>query len=130
MANHTEEVDRFMKNLEHPLKEEIEVLRDIILNSDERITEHIKWNAPSFGYRGEDRVTFNLHPSGRIQLVFHRGAKVKDSKDFVFEDETGLLEWVASDRAVVMFHDMQDVEAKKPAFIKLVNQWMESTNST
>jgi hypothetical protein len=103
-------------------------VRAIILESDEQITEQIKWNAPSFGYRGEDRVTFRLHPPDRIQLVFHRGAKMKDSKDFKFKDDTGLLEWVASDRAVVTFHNMEDVEAKKGALKTVVRRWMESTS--
>ena len=41
-------VVEFLNNLEHPLKNEIEEVRKIILSVDEQITEHIKWNAPSF----------------------------------------------------------------------------------
>jgi hypothetical protein len=51
----TQEVDRFMKGLDHPLKEGVEQLRAAILDSNDRITEHIKWNAPCFRYAGEDR---------------------------------------------------------------------------
>lgn len=127
MSNRSEQVDQFIKTLEHPLKEEIEKVRSIILDSDEQITEHIKWNAPSFCYQGEDRVTFRLHPADHIQLVLHRGAKVKDSKDFLYEDSTGLLEWVAKDRAVVTLVDMQDVEAKSTALSKAISQWVRST---
>ncbi len=36
-----------MAGLEHPLKAEIEALRDIILRAHPGITELIKWNAPS-----------------------------------------------------------------------------------
>lgn len=68
-----------------------------------------------------------LHPQDSIQLIFHRGAKVKDSKDFVFNDSTGLLKWVTDDRAIVTLHEMKDVEAKKAALAKVVNEWMEST---
>ncbi len=127
MSNRTEEVDQFMQSLDHPLKAEVEAVRGMILSSNERITEHIKWNAPSFCYEGEDRVTFKLHPQDRIQLIFHRGAKVKDGKDFAFEDSTGLLQWVAADRATVTLHDINDVQAKEAALIKVVHQWMEST---
>jgi len=128
MSNRTDEVNQFLKKLEHPLKEEIEKVRAIILDSNKQITEHIKWNAPSFCYKGADRVTFHLHAEDRIQLIFHRGAKVKDSKDFVFKDSTGLLEWVDRDRAVVKLHEMKEVKAKKAALVKVVNQWMKSTS--
>jgi uncharacterized protein YdeI (YjbR/CyaY-like superfamily) len=126
MSNQTD-VDQFLQTLDHPLQAEIEQVRAIILGSDEQITEHIKWNAPSFCYRGQDRVTMKLHPQNRIQLVFHRGAKVKDSQDFVFEDGTGLLKWAAKDRAVVTLHGMEDVKSKAMALEVVVVQWMKST---
>jgi len=114
-----------MEELEHPLKEGIEHLRTAILDSNDGITEHIKWKAPSFRYAGEDRVTFRLFPEDRVQLIFHRGVKVKgDSKDFVFEDGTGLLKWVANDRAVVALRDAEDAEAKRPALVEVVNRWV------
>jgi hypothetical protein len=47
MPNRSQEVNRFMKRLNHPLKEGVEQLRTVILDSNDRITEHIKWNAPS-----------------------------------------------------------------------------------
>lgn len=46
-------VDEFMAGLEQPLKAEIETVRAIILDADKRITERIKWNAPSFYLRSE-----------------------------------------------------------------------------
>ncbi len=111
-----------MKGLNHPLKEEIERLRLAILGSNDRITEHTKWKAPSFCYAGEDRVTFRLYPAERAQLIFHRGAKVKgDAADFAFEDDTGLLRWVADDRAVVA---LRDAEARQRDLVELVNRWV------
>ena len=124
-VNNTEEVDAFMAQLDHPLKAEVQAVRDIIKGANPAITEHIKWNAPSFCYNGDDKVTMNLHSKDSIQLIFHRGAKVKDSKDFSFEDRTGLLEWLAADRATVKLHNMEDVTAKKAALAKVVNQWMD-----
>lgn len=55
-------------------------------------------------YAGDDRVTFRLQPGDRLQLVFHRGAKVRaDSEDFAFGDSTGLLSWASNDRAMRSF---------------------------
>ena len=124
MPNRSREVERFMEELDHPLKEEIGRLREAILDSNDRITEHIKWKAPSFRYAGEDRVTFRLHPAERAQLVFHRGAKVKDdAAEFAFEDDTGLLRWVAQDRAVVA---LRDAEARQGDLVEVVNRWVVS----
>jgi hypothetical protein len=126
MPNRSQEVDRFMERLDHPLKEGVERLRAAILDSNDQITEHIKWNAPSFRYAGEDRMTFKLFPVERVLLVFHRGAKVKgdDAGDFVFDDDSGLLRWVANDRAVVALRNVEDVEAKQPALVDVVNRWV------
>ena len=47
-------------------------------------------------------MTFRLYPDDGVLLVFHRGTKVKsDAGEFAFEDDTGLLRWVADNRAVV-----------------------------
>ncbi|MCP3103461.1 DUF1801 domain-containing protein [Myxococcus sp. K15C18031901] len=127
MANRAEAVDRYMLELEHPLKEEVERVRAAILASDRRITERIKWNAPSFGYT-DDRVTFKLQPKHQFQLIFHRGAKVKDSQGFSFEDASGLLRWAAADRAVVTLRDAQDVRAKLEALVEVVKLWMDATS--
>jgi hypothetical protein len=44
--------------------------------------------------RGEDRVTFRVRRGDRLQIVLHRGTRVRDdAKAFVFEDVAGLLDW-------------------------------------
>jgi hypothetical protein len=125
MARRADSVDAFLAELQHPLKSGIEQLRAAILASNGAITEHVKWNAPSFCYEGVDRVTFRLQPGDRLQLVLHRGARTRDdAADFRFEDPTGLLEWLAADRAVVTFRDLADVEARKAAVADLVSRWV------
>ena len=128
MANRTTEVTDFLRELSHPMKQGVVTLRDAILASDDAITEHIKWNAPSFCYRGDDRVTFRLGPADRLRLVFHRGAKVRqDAHEFVFADSDGLLDWASSDRATLTLNELDEVQARLPAIVSLVNRWMRST---
>lgn len=124
-----EQVIEYMSVLEHPLKKEIEIIREIILSTNTQITEHIKWNAPSFCFNNEDRVTFNLRGKGHVQLIFHCGAKVKDNKakEPLFYDTTGLLDWVAGDRATVKFINMNDVKAKEEKLIEVITKWIEAT---
>ena len=128
MPNETPEVTEFLQGLAHPLKDEAMKVRAAILASDDEITEHIKWNAPSFRYHGDDRVTFRLQPGNRLQLVFHRGAKVRpDSDDFVFEDASGLLEWSTADRGTVALDELDDLDAELPTVVELVGRWMRAT---
>lgn len=121
----------FMDNLEHPLKGEIEEVRKIIISSSYTLSEHIKWNAPSYHIEGEDRITFNLHGKGFFRLIFHCGSKVKENVDIqhLIDDTTGILEWVTSDRAIVKFTSMRDVNAKEQELKKVITKWLEITVS-
>jgi len=114
-----------MSKLEHPLKAEAEAIRAIILKSRKGITEHIKWNAPSFCYNNEDRVTFHLRSKEYIQLIFHRGTKPKDNTGFQFSDPTGLLEWIAADRATIKLTTMKEVTSKKKSLSEIINLWID-----
>jgi hypothetical protein len=119
------EIDRFLAELDHRLKAGVEQLRAVILATDPGITEHLKWNAPSYRFGGEDRVTFRLQPRDQLQLVLHRGARVRaDSADFVFTDPTGLVDWRSPDRGVVTFPDLASVAAAQAAVPVLVAAWI------
>jgi hypothetical protein len=72
------EVQAFLQGLKHSRKAAMEAVRETILSAHPGITEQLKWNAPSFGIDGDDRITFRLQPGDRVQLVFHRGAQKRD----------------------------------------------------
>lgn len=120
-----EQVAEFFANLDHPLKAAMESLREIILAADRTIAEQIKWKGPSFCYNGDDRVTFNVR-ADHILLIFHRGAKVKDrtSGGRLFDDPTGLLEWITDDRATIKFSNESDVDEKRNDLTKVVKLWI------
>jgi hypothetical protein len=122
------EVQAFLRALQHSRKDEVEAVREVILSAHPGLTEQIKWNAPSFCIDGDDRITFRLQPGDRVQLVFHRGTRKRaDASTFSFQDGAGLLEWVAPDRTLVAFRDLDDVAAKRPALADLVRRWMTAT---
>lgn len=125
----TAEVLLFLDSCQHPLKPAMEFLRNLILASDKTITEHIKWNGPSFCYGGDDRITFNLHKNDQILVVFHRGAKGKETKSDapLFTDSTGLLQWLSNERAVAKFFSLEEVQEKKIKIKKLVKDWLKAT---
>jgi hypothetical protein len=121
----THDVDTLIAHLQHPMKIGVQQLRAAIIESNPQITEHVKWKSPSFCFAGEDRVTFRLHPKGLLQLIFHRGAKVRaDSAEFAFEDDTGLLEWATTDRAVATLKDQADVDRHQTELVTLINRWV------
>lgn len=121
-----ESVDVFLDALDHPFKAEILALRQIILAADARIAEGIKWNAPSFR-TSEYFATFHLRAKDGVQIILHLGAKVRDTAvtGITIEDPAALLEWLARDRAMVKFRDVQDIAGKRAAFTLLLRQWIE-----
>jgi hypothetical protein len=129
MAKSVVSVDDFLSNLQHPQKAAILQLRKAILAADSGITERIKWNAPSFCYGGDDRVTFRFPPKGGLQLIFHRGAKTKDTTGFSFDDPSGLMEWAALDRAVVTLSTDSEIASKTAKVVDLVRAWCKATET-
>ncbi|MCU6713058.1 DUF1801 domain-containing protein [Paenibacillus sp. J5C_2022] len=124
-----EQVRLYLDRLEHPFKSEIIEVRRIVLHADEHLTEHIKWNAPSFCYDNKDRITFNLHGKNGFRLIFHCGSKSTEQADKgpLFEDHTKMLEWITGDRAVVKFTSKEDVTLKEEKLKEVVIKWIEET---
>lgn len=117
----------FLRDLDHPLKKEMEAVRKIILGVSPEIREGIKWNAPSFRTK-EYFATLNLRAKDgkdRIWLILHMGAKAKDNtKTLEISDPTGLLTWLAKDRALVTFSDAKDIKAKRTALETFIREWI------
>ena len=125
-ASAPESVEDFLAALEHPFKREILTLRQLILGADPRISEGIKWNAPSF--RTEEYfATFHLRAKEGVQVILHLGAKKRDdlASGIDIPDPESLLEWLAKDRASVRFRDMKDIDAKGAAFASVIRQWIQ-----
>ncbi len=114
--NKTEKVTEFIKNLDNPLKEEIDAVREIVLGASDKITEDIKWSAPSFIYKG-NLATFNPRAKKMVNLTFHTGALLNDT--------TGLLEGDKKEARVARFYSMEDVLEKKEALQAVVRKWID-----
>ena len=113
-------VDAYMAALDHPFTAEVQAVREIILGVDPRITEQVKWNAPSFSYGGY-LATFSLYVTKHLLLIFHNGA--------ILDDQGGLLEGEYPDRRMVTFTDMADVEAKRPRLEAAIREWIEKMDA-
>lgn len=109
-------VEEYMKKLKHPFKEEIESLRIIIRGANSKISERIKWNAPSYYYK-EDLVTFNPRATKHVHLVFHHAE--------VVNIVSPLLEGDYKDRRMVYLKNMNEVNANKPEIVRIMNQLVD-----
>ncbi|MBX3047758.1 MAG: DUF1801 domain-containing protein [Anaerolineales bacterium] len=124
----SQNVDAYLERLDHPLKPVVEALRAVILAADAGLNERIKWNAPSFGYADQDRITFMLRDADKVRLIFHRGARAEGDAAFSFEDPSGLVEWVNNERGTVVFTSLDDAQAQNAALADLVRAWMQATS--
>ncbi|MFE8596565.1 DUF1801 domain-containing protein [Archangium violaceum] len=125
-ASEPESVEAFLSSLEHPYKQEIVTLRQLILGADPKIAEGIKWNAPSFR-TSEYFATFQLRAKDGVQIILHLGAKTRDTAltGIQVADPESLLEWLAKDRASVKFRDSKDIGAKRTAFANVLREWIK-----
>jgi len=106
-----------MRDVDHPFKAEMQVVRSIILGASPKIAERIKWNAPSFYYK-EDLGAF--HPRAteyaHLILLFPGGLGIPP--------KGSLLEGKQKDRREAKFFSLADIEAKRPALERLVRSWV------
>ena len=121
------EVTTFLDELAPPLRNEIELLRHLILSVDGGLTENIKWNGPNYCFNNEDRITMRVQAPKQVQLIFHRGAKVKTQPaDRLIEDASGLLAWKENDRAVASFKNGTEIENRKDDLTTVVRDWIRA----
>ncbi len=124
-ATGTPAVDAFVAKLKHPRAAEIDGLRETIRGAAKDVTELVKWNGPSFR-RNDDFATIHWRDKKWLGVILHRGAKSKDGATKVaIDDPRGLLEWLATDRAIVKFYDAQELADKRAAFAAVVKQWVK-----
>ncbi len=121
MAHNTnKEVDDFLKEKTHPLNNEIQKVREIILQADPRITETIKWKSPTFMYKG-NIASFFMNAKKFVSLMFHKGATLNDA--------SGLLEGDGKEARVARFMDMEDIEKKREALVSIIKEWIRLQDS-
>lgn len=112
-----EKVEAYMAQLEHPLKPEIEMVREIIKKANPKISERIKWNAPSYYYK-QDLVTFNLRAQQHVHLVFHH--------PHIVDITSVLLEGDYKDRRMIYFKSTAAVQSNQNELATIINDLVNS----
>ena len=91
----------------------------------DELRERIKWNAPSFGYEGNDRVTFPIQPGDRFEVVLHRGVH-KRNDPFTFDDSDRLITWATNDRGVTVVASPLTPD-DETQLVTLLRRWLQAT---
>lgn len=112
----TADVDAWMAAYDNPMKPVVAAMREAILAADPRITETIKWQAPTFVYKG-NIASFFPKSKKHASLMFHTGASIAgDFPNLVGDAKDGRSFKVA---------DLDDFAAKKDELQKIVIAWCE-----
>lgn len=121
-----DKVTAYIQSCEHPQKDVLIALREVILAADPEVGEEVKWNAPAFFFTGEmppfdpkeyrrHLVVSNLHPKDCIRLVLMGAGKV--------DDPSGLLTGDYKDgRRLAAFRSVEDVAEKRDALQHIVRE--------
>jgi hypothetical protein len=120
-------IDEFMRAVDEKQKEQVVLLRAIITDAHPDVTEHIKWNSPSYVFGGNDRITFSVRPGHPVAVIFHMGATRPENKKVepVMDDSSGLINWKSDTRGVISFADVNDINAKRLQFAAIVDRWLK-----
>ncbi len=124
------EVTTFLDKLNHPFRQEIEAVRNVILNAQPGLSENIKWNGPNYSIGNQDRITMNIQPPKKqVLIIFHCGAKTREQpKERLVQDPSSILTWKGNDRCIATFRSMDDISEKKNALTNIVQEWITATS--
>ena len=110
------EVDAWFKAYDNPMKPVVQRLREIVLNADRRIDECIKWQAPTFIYKG-NLASFYPKSKQHASLMFHLGARIPGSHP--------RLEGSGDTSRVLKIGSVEEAETARAEIVRLVAAWCD-----
>jgi len=113
-ATEAEQVNDWMDKLDASFKPSINAVRKIIRTAAAKLTERIKWNAPSYYYK-EDIVTFGpTKVKDKIILVFHHPGIVKIRSE--------LLQGTYKDRRLVYLNSIKEIKDAQKELERIIKE--------
>ncbi len=122
-------VDSFLEQLQHPLKEVIVLMAKDIKQAHPLVQEQIKWNSPAYFFEGkipnanpkeylQDIVVFHLRRPQEILLIFPNGALIRDeNKIFIGE--------IKDQRRFISIRNKLEYLTKKSSIQEWIQQYIE-----
>jgi hypothetical protein len=108
------DVDAWFERYNNPMKPVVQRVREIVLDADARIDETIKWQAPTFTYKG-NLASFYPKSKQHASLMFHVGAQIPGNHP--------RLEGSGETSRVMKVASLDEAEAARPDLEALVRDW-------
>jgi hypothetical protein len=110
------EVEAWFRDFDHPLKDAMVQVRKVILATDRRMGETIKWKSPTFVFEG-NMASIDPRSKKLVQLMFHEGAALPGRHPRL-EGGGGTVRYMR-------FTDLADVKAKRADLEAAVRAWCD-----
>jgi uncharacterized protein YdhG (YjbR/CyaY superfamily) len=107
-------VDAWFAKYDNPMKAVVMRIRDVVLAADPRIDECIKWQAPTFTFRG-NLASFYPKSKQHASLMFHNGAQIPGTHP--------RLEGSGDVSRVLKLASLDEVEAARSDLEAIVAAW-------
>lgn len=110
------EVDAWFATYDNPRKDVVQRIRDIVLESDPRVGECIKWQAPTFTYKG-NIASFYPKSRNHASLMFHLGARIPGDHP--------RLEGMGDTSRVMKLASVAEADAARNDLERVVRDWCD-----
>ena len=110
------EVDVWMSHYDNPMRDVVERVRRIMLHADDRVTECIKWQAPTFTYKG-NIASFFPKASRHATLMFHQGGLIPGDFPHLTGD--------GKEARSMTFVSIAEAEERRDELTAIVRAWIE-----
>ena len=114
--NVSKEVDAWLESYDNPMKPVVMAIRELILSSDSRVEETIKWQAPTFVYKG-NMASFFPKAKRHATLMFHKGANIPGKHPNLVGD--------GKEARSFKVESLDDLEKKKKELQSIVRAWCD-----
>ncbi len=114
------DVDAWLENYDNPQREGVARVRAIILDADPRVGECIKWQAPTFTYKG-NIASFFPKAKKHVSLMFHTGASIPGDHP--------ILEGDAAAGRTVKLVGAEQIEARAAELAAVIRAWCDARDA-
>jgi uncharacterized protein YdhG (YjbR/CyaY superfamily) len=116
MTKGAADVDAWMARYDNPQKALVQKVREVVLAADPRIDECIRWQAPTFIYKG-NIASFFPRAKAHVSLMFHKGGTIPgDFPNLVGDGAEGRSFKISG---------QDDLEAKSDELGRIVRAWCD-----
>jgi hypothetical protein len=110
------EIDQWLDAYDNPMKPVVIAMREIITQADPRVEECIKWQAPTFTYKG-NIASFHPNSKKHASLLFHKGAEI--------EGNFPNLQGDGKEARTFKVSDLDDLAEKQDELSLIIKSWCD-----